>query len=488
MESIIFADHWQVAYQSRAAKAHYDALSKGNPKPPPLPPDKDRYVLQTTQPLQWIDDAGQKHEIGIPILSADTIVINSNKVQLLYASIWAVTGPGSFKTSILDENDNLIAQIHRTYIYNGSYDILLEQRITNHTDRSIQVQWIHYGPGDLNEDRYAYIDRRRTRFGYLPFPATQPEFVESKDNDVLFERNDIISRAEKTDKARASGNLEREIEFRSLWPNKTSREKGYKLSWYASVNRYFSFAVHPVLDEQGQGSKFLENVIQEVRPVVSGTDDPKKQLVFTGLYSPVVTVEPGQESAFDLGVYAGPLDRHLLEDDQPYQSLRMRGMILYQMSSFCAICTFQWLGIFLLGFLSVVHSITFDWGISIIILVCVVRTLLHPLTKKAQISMQRFGKIMGELKPEQEKLQAERSQEIAAGTDAPHARTRGKSHAIAWLFTNASPDPHLDRALCNAVLRIRPASPTSVLGAFSANWWLALPGRSFQCRPLLLAI
>ena len=156
------------------------------------------------------------------------------------------------------------------------------------------MQWIQYGPGDLNEDRYAYIDRRRTRFGYLPFPATEPDFVDSSDNDVLFERNDIISRAEKTDKAKASGNLEREIEFRSLWPNKTSREMGYKLSWYASVNRYFSFAVHPVLDEHGQGSKFLENVIQEVRPEVSSTDDPKKQLVFTGLYSPVVTIKPGQ--------------------------------------------------------------------------------------------------------------------------------------------------------------------------------------------------
>ncbi len=54
---------------------------------------------------------------------------------------------------------------------------------------------------------------------------------------------------------------------------------------------------------------------------------------------------------------------------------------------------------------SVVHGITFDWGISIIILVCVVRTLLHPLTKKAQINMQRFGKVMGDLKPEIDKLQ-----------------------------------------------------------------------------------
>ena len=135
MDSITFAELWQVAHQTRAAEAHYDALKKGNPNPPPLPADEDRYVLQTTQPLQWLDKAGQKHEILIPLLSADTIYINGIAIRLLSNSdIWAVTGPGSFKTSILDENDKLIAQVHRTYVYSGSYDILLKQRITNHTD------------------------------------------------------------------------------------------------------------------------------------------------------------------------------------------------------------------------------------------------------------------------------------------------------------------------------------------------------------------
>ncbi len=33
------------------------------------------------------------------------------------------------------------------------------------------------------------------------------------------------------------------------------------------------------------------------------------------------------------------------------------------------------------------------------------RTLLHPLTRKPQVNMQRFGKVMGDLKPEIDKLQ-----------------------------------------------------------------------------------
>ena len=41
-----------------------------------------------------------------------------------------------------------------------------------------------------------------------------------------------------------------------------------------------------------------------------------------------------------------------------------------------------------------------DWGLAIIVLVCVVRTLLHPITKKSQIMMSKMGKMA----PEMEKL------------------------------------------------------------------------------------
>ena len=61
----------------------------------------------------------------------------------------------------------------------------------------------------------------------------------------------------------------------------------------------------------------------------------------------------------------------------------------------------------LLGFLSFLHGyVVFDWGLSIIVLVLCVRTLLHPLTRKAQISMHRFSRLMGALKPELDKLRS----------------------------------------------------------------------------------
>ena len=75
------------------------------------------------------------------------------------------------------------------------------------------------------------------------------------------------------------------------------------------------------------------------------------------------------------------------------------------MSSFCAICTFQWLAHILLLILEGIHFVLRDWSLAIIVLVIIVRICLHPITKKSQINMQRFAKGMTALKPELEKLQ-----------------------------------------------------------------------------------
>ena len=45
-----------------------------------------------------------------------------------------------------------------------------------------------------------------------------------------------------------------------------------------------------------------------------------------------------------------------------------------------------------------------DWGVAIIILVGVVRLILHPITKKAQVNMMKMGRQMSALQPDMEKL------------------------------------------------------------------------------------
>jgi YidC/Oxa1 family membrane protein insertase len=72
-------------------------------------------------------------------------------------------------------------------------------------------------------------------------------------------------------------------------------------------------------------------------------------------------------------------------------------------SGFCGICTFQWIIDILVWMLRMFHTAFGgfagygDWGLAIIALVCVVRGLLHPITKKSQVSMMKMGKMGPEL-------------------------------------------------------------------------------------------
>ena len=415
LKRITLSGFWLTAAQSRQASAHWDAVRDHDPNPPPLPAAADRYVLQTAQSITAFEPTkSQWIEISVPQLAASAVNINGTEVSLLkqYTDddggrwvLWRETAAGAFEATIVDESETPVARITRRFVLGSDYEIVIEQRVTNLTAAPLQVQWIQYGPGDLIVDRARYMDRRRFRFGYLPDAQLFPDLVDSSDGDLLFERNDITKRGKKAAKATDPARI---AELQTLWPDPAGVARGYELSWFAATNRYFALAVHPVLDVSASGhvtgSRAIAPVVTEVRAEVIGSDS-KNQHIFTSLYSAPIMVAAGTEVRFDLGVYAGPLDRCVLAFDQPEAALNLKGLILYQMSSMCAICTFQWLANFLLWFLHLMDIITLDWGVSIILLVLVVRTMLHPLTKRAQINMQRFGKVMGDLKPEIEKLQ-----------------------------------------------------------------------------------
>jgi YidC/Oxa1 family membrane protein insertase len=104
------------------------------------------------------------------------------------------------------------------------------------------------------------------------------------------------------------------------------------------------------------------------------------------------TIQAGQEVAFDGHVFFGPKLRQLLEN--PYYSkfpLSYDKNLVYT-GGWCGFLTFNWLINVLYGILWFFHSIFRDWGLAIIGLVCLVRLLLHPITKRSQISMMEMGK------------------------------------------------------------------------------------------------
>ncbi|MCP3904966.1 MAG: membrane protein insertase YidC [Planctomycetes bacterium] len=404
---LVLSEIWETARSGRQASEHYD---RNRASPPELPDESLRYVLQETHVLL------SRYHNGwdVPALAAYQVKINGQEVNLFdYTTrdgarqyVWAETDPGQFETTIVNGEGTPIAHVVRRFSVNGDYSLALEQRVENLTSTPLRVQWVQFGPNTLRVDRSRYMDRRRARFGYLTDPNSA--IILAEDNDLLLERRDLLKSWKKAIEADAEDDQAARREHVTLWPNDTSREKSYDLGWFGLTNRYFALTVYPPAAAPGVRrtmSPNVERILLEVSGDPAGPDDDK--IVFTYLVSPERTVAGRETLVFDLGVYAGPLDRWILNDEeQPFAGLSLRSLILYQMSSLCAICTFQWLAHFLLGFLSLLNNyVLFDWGFAIVGLVLVVRTILHPITKRSQISMQRFGKQMSEMKPELDRLQ-----------------------------------------------------------------------------------
>jgi len=404
IKRITSANHWYNAAAKLRADAHYAALRNGTPpdQVPPLPDPEQRYVLTEAEILT---NRSTDTDYEIPAFAANSIRINGTLVPVFSSirgdALWTETAPGEFQTVIRNASDEPIVRISRSYALGSDGDIPLRQRIENLTDSPLEVQWIQYGPSELTKDRWSYIDMRRFRIGYQKYPQQYPTIIEGKDNDQIFQATSLLKDAAK---ARDVSGVERQKLLR-IWPNEDSIDGGFALSWFASTNRYFAVAVHPLLNEDGTGELSLTRVVDEIQHQAQNPEDLEEGVVFTVLYSPTHTIEANTTLNLDMGVYAGPMSKQQLAANATFQALKLQSLILYQMSTMCAICTFQWLANVLLAILGAVHFVLMDWGIAIIILVIIVRTILHPLTKKAQINMQKFGKTMGVLKPEIDKIQ-----------------------------------------------------------------------------------
>ncbi|MBT5583321.1 MAG: membrane protein insertase YidC [Phycisphaerae bacterium] len=386
---IPFANIWTTAKARRQAEAWYAARGTDRAGSVDLPAEEFRLELAKES---LVPMGGQL--ITIPLLSARSITVNGTELNLVPASCWKPDGVGRFVAEVLNGKDEPIVRIERTWRLD-QWDIELDQQIVNLTGEDLAIRWSQYGPPNLIPDRARYMDRRRMRFGYLLGQEHDPDRLAGvvADGAMLLELTDVAN----------EGNSP------VLWPNELSREEGYELSWFASTNRYFAMAIHPLLDAQGGGDVAFGDVVGEITRYTSRVND--EPVILTGLMwpgggAPDATLKAGGTKSLSMGVYAGPLEESILSGEQPYKTLNMRGLILYQMSSFCAICTFQWLAHILLAVLAFFdHYVVFDWGVAIILLVMCVRTLLHPITRHSQMGMQKFGRQMQKLKPEMDKLQ-----------------------------------------------------------------------------------
>jgi YidC/Oxa1 family membrane protein insertase len=168
-----------------------------------------------------------------------------------------------------------------------------------------------------------------------------------------------------------------------------SKYEGRDLVWVGTSGVYFNAIVRP---DQSQPAK-----IETVKAVGLNFENPLFHHVIVKLETNEFAVPAGARVTQANQIFFGPKKRQLLKTDYYSSPLVNYDATLVMASGPCGYLTIQGLVNVLYYLLGVFHWIFRDWGLAIIGLVLVVRALLHPITKRAQVNMSKMGKMGPEI-------------------------------------------------------------------------------------------
>ena len=366
-----------------------------------------QYVLVHMGEMPVVQADGSTVTYRLVPLAAYAMQVGDQTIDLfggISGQLWR-TGdqPGEMVAEIENASGQLVARVEGSYqIDPGSYDIIVEQRVENLTDRELRFSFIQEGPLDLDRDRagYSLLSMQRVRYGYTLKNQANWQDPQVKADGRLTRMQSVIN---DVNKAWSKG-----LGADSLWPLRKPFSGADELVWIAQTNRYFGMIVHPLLDPSNPSDKAFD-LIERVDPILlANSDNDGKGRLSMRITSPEFVAPPASATDLSFGVYAGPLDRREMaaQEDPRIAGLQLSEIVVYNIGGMCAFCTFEWLGNLLLFVLHIFHDyIVFDWALSIILLVLVVRTILHPIFKRSQIGIQKFAKDMQRVQPKLKKLQ-----------------------------------------------------------------------------------
>jgi len=169
-----------------------------------------------------------------------------------------------------------------------------------------------------------------------------------------------------------------------------------RFSWAATANTYFTCTVAPLNADGTDNAAYISSVDSlDLDGSPKTTNDVTLRFVTLSK-----ALDPHQTAQFPADVFIGDKDVHAFKSIDPYRQRHY----YYQVSQGYGKCTFTWLVEFMVWLLNGFHAVVRDFGVAIIILVLIVRTMLHPITKKGQVNMVKMQKKMQEMAPKIEEI------------------------------------------------------------------------------------
>lgn len=172
---------------------------------------------------------------------------------------------------------------------------------------------------------------------------------------------------------------------------------GAKFMWSAITNKYFTAILRPVPEEGDRASAtFLSGRGEYFDKNLSDKPDGDEEISFVLYSGSNELAAKGGSQSFAFQIYLGPKDINVFKDSPLYDALGYIHTISF-MACFC--CPEGIINPLSFGIISLMKGMYGmmgpfgNYGIVIIIFVGMVRLLLHPITKKSQVSMMSMQKI-----------------------------------------------------------------------------------------------
>lgn len=184
----------------------------------------------------------------------------------------------------------------------------------------------------------------------------------------------------------------------------THNEEKQPLLWSGFIGDYFNALLLPdsTLPKELPGGWIAKTSAHGMNPDSHG--DHATQSARLSYETAALALSPAQSISHQLQVYLGPKWRDVLKGDHYTEPPRRYDATLVPpRAGPCGFCTFNWLINLMVWLLAAFHWLILgfaghgDWGLAIICLVVVVRTCLHPITKRSQVHMMKMGKLGPEM-------------------------------------------------------------------------------------------
>ncbi|RMF75080.1 MAG: membrane protein insertase YidC [Planctomycetota bacterium] len=248
--------------------------------------------------------------------------------------------------------------------------ILLSLHVKNPSDEPISVAFEQAGPIGIRKEHLQY-DMRRVSVGLLP--AGGEVEIKTQQGSTLVKKPDLPLYVPQADTT---------------------------LLWTALSNKYFAVVTRPLPID---GVTPVLSVLADV--AARSVADRNRGDLRAKLHTQQMDVSAGGDAGLTFEIYVGPKDSDTLAAVNPEyvnpQTLNYAALRRADLRSCC--CSFGWLTDLMIGLLEAIHAVIPNYGIAIIVLVLIVRTLLHPLAVFQQKSMYRTQEAMGRIQP---KMQA----------------------------------------------------------------------------------